>query len=306
MDRKEHIVKVVPNKIELWTEVFNPPEDWRGVTPIFLVSGLAAPTKIIPDAWCEELATVAPVVRFDYRDIGRSTHYRFSKNPYQLIDLAHDVIAIMDYYKIDKVHLVCFSFGSVVGQLVANLAKHRIATLSLIMGTTDLRPIFQKNQEIQLWQTPPTNLSPPKFPVMEFFHNLKLHIINSKKEYVNKTISFLFMLHGKGEGFGKEFWRNVIEMTYDHQPSIHFHSTFIHNHFLACLMSNRCFQEPLIDLDTLIIHGDNDPLFPLDHGRATANLHQSPLVVIKGMGHVINHHNFIEIFGYLKNFLSIN
>ncbi len=41
-----------------------------------------------------------------------------------------------------------------------------------------------------------------------------------------------------------------------------------------------------IDSPTLVIHGTDDPMFPLPHGEALAHeIHGATLLVVEGMGH---------------------
>lgn len=64
------------------------------------------------------------------------------------------------------------------------------------------------------------------------------------------------------------------------------------NHALAVGASPDRF-EPLrkLSVPTLVIHGSEDPILPLPHGRATAEaIPRAKLLVIEGMGHDLPEH----------------
>jgi pimeloyl-ACP methyl ester carboxylesterase len=288
----------------LWSDIFNPHSLKKDAlfVPIILVPGLGWPGKMVADDWCRQMAQKDPVVRFDYRDVGCSSHCRFSKKPYQIEDLAKDLLTIMDHYAPQKCHLVSFSLGAMVAQLVASQYKDRVESLSIIMGTMDIRPLFPNHHEIRFWNMPKTELESPVQPILDHFQRFKLHTIQTKNEYVKKALSFLKILNNNQSNFDEQFWRNQLSDIYDHQPNINFCTTLIHNHFLSCLMSKRCFYESLEDLDVLIIHGKNDPLLPQTHGQKLAHLHNAELILIDAMGHLINPKEFEEILNHLKLF----
>src|SRR6476469_1199667 len=96
--------------------------------PLVLVMGLA--TQMI--AWDEEFCSMLAergfrVVRFDNRDIGRSTRIRTKAVPnilgliagrgdpaYRLRDMAADTVGLMDYLGIESAHVVGASMGGMI------------------------------------------------------------------------------------------------------------------------------------------------------------------------------------------------
>src|SRR6476660_2563354 len=104
------------NRVELCYQEMGDPDG----EPLLLVMGLA--TQMI--AWDEELCGLLAergfrVVRFDNRDIGRSTKLKSAglpgkldmlvgrgKPPYLLRDMAADAFGLMDHLGIESAHLV--------------------------------------------------------------------------------------------------------------------------------------------------------------------------------------------------------
>ena len=118
------------NGIELaYQEIGDP-----GGEPLLLVMGLA--TQMI--AWDEDFCALLAergfrVIRFDNRDIGRSTKIesagvpkrvdtmlgRRSTAPYLLSDMAADAIGLMDHLGIESAHVVGASMGGMIAQTMA-------------------------------------------------------------------------------------------------------------------------------------------------------------------------------------------
>ena len=105
---------------------------------ILLIMGFAAQLLFWPESLCEGLAAKGfRVVRFDNRDIGRSTHLtdlgmpdiralwekassgRQPEVPYSLSDMADDAIGLMDALGVERAHIVGASMGGMIAQLVA-------------------------------------------------------------------------------------------------------------------------------------------------------------------------------------------
>ncbi|HTO40522.1 MAG TPA: alpha/beta fold hydrolase, partial [Rhizomicrobium sp.] len=128
---------------------------------IMLIMGFSAQMTMWPVSLCQGLADLGfRVIRFDNRDIGKSTHLLnkgapnpmeamakimagqpVSLVPYQLDDMADDVVGIMDALGIERAHIVGASMGGMIAQLVA--AKHgaRAKSLVSIMSTTGRRDL---------------------------------------------------------------------------------------------------------------------------------------------------------------------
>ena len=109
-------------------ETFGDPSDPAAL----LIMGLGTQMVAWQDDFCEELAARGLyVVRFDNRDIGRSTHLqgpppslrqllRYSVPArYTLADMAQDAVGLMDELEIDQAHVIGASMGGMIAQTLA-------------------------------------------------------------------------------------------------------------------------------------------------------------------------------------------
>ena len=133
--------------VELCYETFGA-SDGR---PLLLVMGLA--TQML--AWHEDLcAQLADrgffVVRYDNRDIGRSTHLRDRRPPstaqivlrrprdpaYTVSDMAADGAGLLEHLGIESAHVTGASMGGMIAQTMAAEHPDRVRSLVSIMSTT--------------------------------------------------------------------------------------------------------------------------------------------------------------------------
>ncbi len=115
--------------IRLCTESFGSPGD----PPILLIMGAMSSMKWWPDPLVDMLVAAGRfVVRYDHRDMGRSTTYPPGAPGYTVDDLADDAIAVLDGYGLARAHLVGMSLGGMLSQIVALKAPERVLSLTLI------------------------------------------------------------------------------------------------------------------------------------------------------------------------------
>src|SRR5271166_4223283 len=126
-----------------------------GDPAILLIHGLGTPLTGLPRSPCDGLAAKCfSVVRFDNRDVGRSTYFRqFGAPdigdmmatlgsgarpvaPYSLDDMAADAAALLDALGIERAHVVGASMGGMIAQLVAINHPSKTKSLVSIMSTT--------------------------------------------------------------------------------------------------------------------------------------------------------------------------
>jgi pimeloyl-ACP methyl ester carboxylesterase len=127
---------------------------------ILVIMGLAAQLVFWPKSLCEGLAAKGfRVVRFDNRDIGKSTHLsgmaapeprallaevasgKEPDVPYALDDMADDAIGLMDALGVGRAHVVGASMGGMIAQLMAINHPARTKSLTSIMSTTGRRDL---------------------------------------------------------------------------------------------------------------------------------------------------------------------
>jgi pimeloyl-ACP methyl ester carboxylesterase len=81
------------------------------------------------------LAAGYHVLRFDNRDIGLSTWIDWAKQPYTVLDMARDVIGLLDALGIERAHWVGVSMGGMISQQAALDRPERVRSLTSIMSS---------------------------------------------------------------------------------------------------------------------------------------------------------------------------
>jgi pimeloyl-ACP methyl ester carboxylesterase len=167
------------NGIDLCYEIFG---DARA-EPMLLIMGLGAQMIHWDDDFCRQLAARGfCVIRFDNRDIGKSSHLSGGKRltpvellklrflkipvaaPYRLRDMAEDVTGLMDVLGIKSAHLVGASMGGMIAQEIAISFPQRVCSLTSIMSTTGNPKMPQPTREAAAML-----LAPPPTTKEEFF-----------------------------------------------------------------------------------------------------------------------------------------
>jgi 3-oxoadipate enol-lactonase len=95
--------------------------------PLVLVNGLSSDHV----AWTLQVPAFAPHFRtvvFDNRDVGQSS---YAPGPYEIRDMAADVLALADSLDLASFHLLGVSMGGAIAQEVALAAPERVRTLTL-------------------------------------------------------------------------------------------------------------------------------------------------------------------------------
>ena len=146
-------VSPVGRGIDLCHDAFGDPTD----PALVLIAGLGQQKHTWPADLAATLATRGRrVIRFDNRDVGRSTHMDYPPpNPvailrggshprqYHLGDMARDTVGLLDALGYADADLVGISMGSMIAQTVAAHFPGRVRTLTSIMSTTGARRIRQ-------------------------------------------------------------------------------------------------------------------------------------------------------------------
>src|ERR1700733_11959502 len=105
---------------------------------LILLMGNTMPGGFWPPRFCAALAaTGLHVTEYDYRDVGGSTLGAFAQEPYDLLDLADDVLAIADALGRERIHLAGLSMGGFLSLLTALRHPDRVASVTSMMSTAD-------------------------------------------------------------------------------------------------------------------------------------------------------------------------
>lgn len=255
-----------------------------GAPPVLLVMGLGSQMIFWDEAFCRDLAGRGRrVIRFDNRDCGLSTRFDHLGMPdlgailgallgggpapaaYLLGDMAADVLGLLDGLGIGSAHLVGASMGGMIAQSVALAAPGRVRTLTSIMSTTGRPGLPGPTPEAQA-----VLLSPPPA---------------DRAGFVENSVRTWRVISGPGFPFDEEMIRDRAGRAWDRGAS----PAGTARQFAAILASGgRHEQLAGLRLPTLVIHGDLDPLVPIEGGRDTAAcVPGAEMLVVPGMGHAL-------------------
>lgn len=245
---------------------------------MLLIMGLGAQMIL----WSEELCKMFVergffVIRFDNRDCGRSTKIEGSKAPsltrlvagdkgqapYLLADMADDTVGLLDALGIKAAHLVGASLGGFVAQTVAIRHPDRVLSLASIMSSTGGSRVGYPHPSVL-----PALLSrPPK----------------EKDAYVENFLKTRAAIGSPGLPADEARMRRLGERYFDRGS----HPDGTLRQLAASIASgNRTADLEKLDVPTVVIHGERDPLIDVSGGKATAAaVPGAELLLIPQMGH---------------------
>jgi pimeloyl-ACP methyl ester carboxylesterase len=262
------------NGIELAYQEMGDP----GGEPLLLVMGLA--TQMI--AWDEEFCSMLAdrgfrVVRFDNRDIGRSTKIRSAgvpgridmvigrraSAPYLLSDMAEDTFGLMDHLGIDSAHVAGASMGGMIVQTMAIEQPRRVRSLVSIMSTTGSRRVGHPSYKTLglLLGKPPAE----------------------REAAVERVVKTFRVIGSPGYPFEEERIRDIAGRSFDRGHSEAGVARQLH---AITASGDRTPALRKLSLPAEVIHGKSDRLVNPSGGRATAKaIPGARLTMIDGMGH---------------------
>lgn len=254
--------------------------------PLLLIMGIGSQLT----EWSEEVLKQLVdeghfVIIFDNRDTGLSSKIEgdnvsdasgmsktLSKSqkidvPYTFDDMGDDAVGLLDFLSIKKAHICGYSMGGAIAATIAVSHPERLLSLILISAPT-YNP----------------NLPQPKPEIISL---LRMPSGANRMAYVDKAMQMFVTISGSGFALDEEWVRKVSAQAYDRS----YYPEGVRRHFLARLASsNRPLALGLITAPTLVIHGDEDPLLPVENALdAVEALHGAELMIIKGMGHYPPH-----------------
>ncbi|MCF2947925.1 alpha/beta hydrolase [Paraglaciecola aquimarina] len=255
----------------------------KSAPTIILIMGLGAQMTIWPDELYYGLVKNGfRVIRFDNRDVGLSSQLdklgnpslfrawvskrlpSYANTPYNLEDMAGDVLALMAGLKIKKAHLVGASMGGMIAQIIAAKHKNKVLSLTSIMSSSSHSSLFSSNLNVLLKLAQRPKKSNREDAIL---YNVKMNRLIGSPAYPTDDLT----LHQNAV--------RSIDRAYN--------PAGIKRQLAAITASgDRRHTMKNIKAHTLVIHGTNDPIIPVSGGRNTAALiKRSKLKVIDGMGH---------------------
>ncbi len=254
-----------------------------GGEPILLIMGLGMQLIGWPDELVQDLVSRSfRVIRLDNRDAGLSQHFdergtpnlalaalRYSLRlpvtaPYGLQDMAADCLGVLDALGIAQAHVCGASMGGMIAQHLAIRHPTRVKSLTLIMTTTGARKLPQPSMKVRgALMSRPSGKSP---------------------EAVVQHLQRVFGIIGS-PAYPPEPAR--LQQRLQASVARAWHPAGTARQLAAVVADgDRSVLVQNLRLPTLVIHGEADPLVPVEAGRQLARLIPGAKAdFILGMGH---------------------
>jgi pimeloyl-ACP methyl ester carboxylesterase len=266
------------NGIEIEYETFGA----KDADPLLLVMGLGGQMVLWDEGFCRLLADRGfHVIRFDNRDVGKSTHMDASGVPdvmtliaasngslalkpaYTLSDMAADSVGLLDALQIESAHVVGASMGGMISQTIALEHPARVKTLTSIMSTTG-----------------DPSLPPPAPEALAF---LVTPSPADREGAIQHGVEMFRAIGSTGFEFEEAHIRKLATLQYERG----FNPGGVLRQLAAILASGSRKQHlARLSVPTLVIHGKVDPLIPVECGVDTAaSIPGARLELVDGMGH---------------------
>jgi pimeloyl-ACP methyl ester carboxylesterase len=281
---------LLANGIRIEFDTFGDPAQ----SPILLIQGLGVQMIYWDESFCRQLAERGHfVVRFDNRDIGLSQKFEefglpdipgsiAAMNrgedinvPYTLNDMADDAVSLMGELGIEKAHYCGISMGGIIAQTIAGRYAERVLSLiSIMSGSGDPKGHSPKPEIMQALLTP----SPA-----------------TRDEYIEHNVNYWRLVGSPVFEYDEAWIRKRAGKAFDR--SVYPYGKT--RQMLAIISSgNRTERLKSIKAPSLIIHGSEDPLVPVEAGIDLARtIPGARLEIIDGMGHDIPEVAWSRIIG---------
>ena len=254
------MAKAASGDIALEYETFGDPADEAAL----LINGLGSQMTRWPEAFCALLvAKGLYVIRFDNRDVGLST-WLADGAKYAALDMAGDAAAVLEAAGKRAAHVVGISMGGMIGQEFAAAYPDRTLSFTSIMSNTGNPGLPQPTPAaMATLNARPSNPGDPNFIA----------------ESVERALAIGSPAYPWPEGALAARARAEADRAFN-PPGVARQMAAIR------ASGDRRARCRTITAPTVVLHGADDPLVPVEGGRDTAaNIPGAELRVIEGMGH---------------------
>ena len=308
------------NGIDIWWQAHG---DFKN-PPVLLIMGLNSNSKV----WSEDLIQNLVeedfyVVVYDNRDIGKSSwvtkepflisfikilptfvieafvdsifdfifdeegRFNMEAAPaeYNLNDMALDGLSLLDHLNLKEAHVVGASMGGMIAQVMALNYPKRVSTLTAIMTTPgfDTQGLSGPNEVF-------------KIAMKESF------VLNLLEKEEEALFVIERALTGSRFPFNENSFKEKAKKRIDQGINTSNAQTAA-----VGASPNRFNRLKEIAMPTLIIHGTEDPLIPIDHGILLAdNIVGAKKLILKGVGHEIPDELLSEIIPVMSAHFKSN
>lgn len=283
---------VTSDGLQIWYECIAPVGKPQGV--VLLNIGMACDALKWPPTFVRAFADVGyRVIRYDYRGTGMSdwVEHWSSKQPYSLADMAKDAVAVLDALNVEQAHLVGLSLGGMVAQEVAVHNPERASSLTLMstsgyagdpqLPSLSLRHIFSS--------------------IAQGLPSIKYRLMGGEKNLIKERIAQMIVA-----GIEVNVQETAEVVAYDLRERKGINIKALLQHRAASDVSGSRYESlRMLDVPTLVIHGTDDKVFPVDHGKRLAELIPGAEALwLEGVGHVFPYPSMSSITARIFSHLA--
>jgi pimeloyl-ACP methyl ester carboxylesterase len=268
------------NGLDVYYESHGPDD----AEPILLIMGLGAQMSRWSSDFIGKLVAAGHrVITFDNRDVGLSEKLDAAGAPdmaavaqalaekrkppvaYTLDDMAADAAGLLEALGIERAHIVGASMGGMIAQLVAADYPQRTLSLTSIMSSTGNPGLPRARPEAM------ARLNTPAPDPRQDLDAFLAHSVEGAKVMAGT--------YAVNEALVREQALNDFHRSY--------HPVGFQRQYAGIMASpDRRPKLATITAPTVVIHGADDPLVPVEGGRDTAaNIPAADLRIIPGVGH---------------------
>jgi pimeloyl-ACP methyl ester carboxylesterase len=217
------------------------------------------------------------VIRYDNRDVGRSTVLREAPvpkrwqlavrdpkgAPYSLDQMADDAAALLEHLQVPAAHVVGASMGGMIAQALAIRHPDRVLSLVSIMSTTGARRVGRPHPRLAL--------------------RMLRRMASDRDGYIADHLQTYREIGSRDYSFDEAARAELAGRMFDRG----IHPAGSARQIAAIVTAaDRTEQLRRLRVPTTVIHGDRDPLVNVSGGRATAAaIPGARLLILPGMGH---------------------
>ena len=286
---------------KLYYETCGPPD---GV-PLFLVAGSGEQIGSVefPNEQCSLFVEHGfRVIRMDNRDAGLSVPITrlpdinmrealaqgsaFSPVPYNRMEMADDIVAVLDDIGIRSAHLVGASMGGFLVRWVAVRHPERVASLTIVMSGAGAA----------------AGEDGPQFEMSVVKRLLILTERHERTKAIERNIELWRWLWGDKYPFEEDFVRTRVGYAYDRS----YRPEGFARQSLSSIRSPGLWEaQKGISCPTLVVHGESDPCFNVEHALAIAgSITGAKLWIDPRMGHIMHREQWQDLAIKIKHLIQ--
>jgi len=278
---------VASDGLLLWYETITPSSEPKGT--VLLIMGLGGNALEWPLYFVNPIVEAGyQVIRFDNRGTGLSS---YGGGRYSIKDMAEDALSVLDHLDIDEAHIVGMSMGGMIAQVIAIDYPRRIKSLTLFMTSAYLDdpelPGLDMNKFVKFMAT-----------------GIRYGVPRSQRSTLRSTISVRNVL---AYDLSEKRIKTLVEQSlYNEKYRKGFSAKAFRQQTQALdNLPSRYDALKKLKIPSLVLHGKQDPLIPVQHGLKLAQIiPDAKLVLLEGMGHDVTPEHTKEIHDAMFNLME--